>query len=135
MGTPTSLYIHILICPYLGIFYPHQINEYIDQHPILLILQLGMFSCYSFLGVCPFLHKVVRKATKILALACIDTWVATRRHYRKSTCFNFSHMCGVDSRCYHTPISTIMLHTSPCSCRGVRLNNTCSSSEHTCNPS
>jgi hypothetical protein len=34
--------------------------------------------CYSFIGVCPFLHGVVRKATKRHTLIYVDTWVATR---------------------------------------------------------
>ncbi len=40
--------------------------------------------CYSFFVVCPFLHMVVKEATKNFVIICINTWVVTRRFYRKS---------------------------------------------------
>jgi len=43
-------------------------------------------------------------------------------------------MFGIDIRSYPTFISTIMLHTCLCSCKGVSSSNMCTSSKHTYNP-
>jgi hypothetical protein len=51
---------------------------------MLPILQLGIFFYYSFFGVCFFLHRVVRKATKKLVFTCIDTSVAIHKQYRRT---------------------------------------------------
>lgn len=61
------------------------VSLYFDYHPILSILQLDMFFCYSLFNVYPFFHKVVRKATKIFTFIYDNTWVTTERCYKKNT--------------------------------------------------
>jgi hypothetical protein len=62
----------------IGFVYPFiSINMWSFQY-----CNLASF-CYSIFGVCPF-HPM-RKATKIFALICVNTWVVIGRHYKRNT--------------------------------------------------
>jgi len=54
------------------------------------------FFCYSLLGVCLFLHMVVKKATERLAFAYVNTWVVIGKHYRRNTRLEHSFKLLVD---------------------------------------
>jgi hypothetical protein len=50
------------------------------------------FFCYSLLGVCPFLHGVVRKTIKRFVFACANTWVVIGKHHMRGDITWGTHM-------------------------------------------
>jgi hypothetical protein len=85
-----------------------------------------------------FLHRVWKKLPKYLhSRASIHGWQLgniTKKTHNQNIHFNFLQMFGVNSKSYPTSISTITPSTGPCLCRGIHLNNMCTSSKHTCSP-